>query len=652
MVNLNKPGQRVIMTGNEALARGALEAGVDFCSSYPGSPCVEVAESLFRLANKDEQLYGEWSSNEMVALEAAAAASFAGLRALCVMKQNGLAVTADLLLSLNHPGTRGGLVIVVGDDPGAHSSINEVDSRHFARHAEVPLLEPSTVEEARDMCRWAFELSEQIETYVIVRVVTRICHARGNLALGELPSKEKKIVKVEPWDRFVCFAPMHGMIHGRQKQARLIFEESAFNSYSGPEKAETVIVASGPASLYAREALELLALDKKVGLLKIGTTWPLPREKVLEHLQDAEQIVFFEESDPFLEQNVTSLLAQFGGKAYRFFGQVSGHVSGEAGPGLGELNTGLAAKSLAKVFNLPDPVKLPETGHLQSILKAEIPDREMTLCPGCPHRSSFWAIKCALELDGRQAFVLGDIGCYTLGIFKTGFMLLRSVMCMGSGIGLANGFGQLYRFGMNQPVLAVMGDSTFFHACLPGLVNGLYNRADFIAVVLDNTVTAMTGFQAHPGAGRTADGTAVEPLKIENITTGMGLKTIIADPHNLDETISALYGLLREKGPRVLILRKECALQAARKERKLYRVITEKCTGEACGCSNFCGQVFGCPAITITEDSKALISDVLCTGCGACALLCPRGAIVAVEEPVAQGTEKEAGSDGTDQGTL
>jgi indolepyruvate ferredoxin oxidoreductase, alpha subunit len=640
MIALNRPGHRVIMTGNEALARGALEAGVDFCSSYPGSPCVEVAESLFKLAGEN-QLYGEWSTNEMVALEAAAAASFAGLRALCVMKQNGLAVTADLLLSLNHPGTRGGLVIVVGDDPGAHSSINEVDSRHFARHAEVPLLEPSTVEEARAMCCWAFELSEQIETYVILRVVTRICHARGNLTLGELPLKEERKVKIEPWDRFFCFAPMHGMIHRRQEQARLIFEESLFNCYSGPEKAETVVVASGPALLYAREALELLALDQITGLFKIGTTWPLPREKVLNHLREAENIIFFEETDPFLEQNVTSLMAQHGGKAYRFFGQASGHISGEAGPGLGELNTGLAARGLAKVFNLPDPLKLPETDHLQGILKMEMPEREMTLCPGCPHRSSFWAIKCALELDGRQAFVLGDIGCYTLGIFKTGFMLLRSVMCMGSGIGLANGFGQLHRFGMNQPVLAVMGDSTFFHACLPALLNGLYNEADFIAVVLDNSITAMTGFQPHPGAGRNAAGVAVEPLKIENITTGMGLKTLIADPHDLDKTISALYGLLREKGPRVLILRRECALQAARKERKLYRVIAEKCAGETCGCNNFCGRVFGCPAITMTEDSKALISDTLCTGCGACAALCPRGAILAVDETFEQGSKKE-----------
>ncbi len=627
MFDLNQPGKRVIMTGNEAMARGALEAGVDFCSSYPGSPCVEVADSLFK-ASAAHNIYGEWSTNEMVALEAAAGASFAGLRALCVMKQNGMAVTADFLLSLNYPGTRGGLVIVVGDDPGAHSSINEVDSRHFARMAEVPLLEPATVAEARDITRWAFELSEQIETYVILRVTTRICHARGNLTLGDLPEKPERNVKIESWDRFLCIAPMHGMVHTRLEQARKRFEKSPFNVYSGPEKPEAVVAACGPAALYAREALELMGLEEKVGLLKLCTTWPLPRETVLEKLGSVDQIIFAEEADPFLEQNLTSLLAQFGEKAYRFYGQASGHISGEAGPGLGELNTDLLARGLAKVFERPDPVIEPETGHLKEILKVGIPEREMAMCPGCPHRASFWALKTALELDGRQGFVLGDIGCYTLGASKAGFYLLRSIMCMGSGVGLANGFGQLHRFGMNQPVCAVMGDSTFFHACLPALINGYYNKADFIAVVLDNSITAMTGFQPHPGVGLTATGEQVKPLKIEEVTAGLGLKTLIADPHRLNETIESLYSLLQEKGPRVIIMRKECALTAAKKERKLYLVDPEKCAGDSCGCNNFCGRVFGCPAISMNAESKALISDVLCTGCGACAALCPRGAIV------------------------
>lgn len=627
MIKANRPGKRVIMTGNEAMARGALEAGVDFCTSYPGSPCVEVAESLFKAAGACG-IYGEWSVNEMVALEAAAAASFTGLRALCVMKQNGLAVTADFLLSLNHPGTRGGLVIIVGDDPGAHSSINEVDSRHLARMAEVPLLEPATVAEARDLTRWAFELSEKLEPYVIIRVTTRICHARGNLVLNELPLKEEREVKVEPWDRYLCVGPMHGMVHSRMEQARKLFEQAPFNTYSGPEGAENVVVACGPAALYAREALELLGLESEVGLLKLGTTWPLPRETVLLKLKGAQRIIFAEETDPFLEQNITSLLAQCGEKLYRFFGQASGHISGEAGPGLGEMNTDLMTRGLAKIFERPDPVTVPETGHLREILQVSLPEREMAMCPGCPHRASFWALKTALELDGRQGFVLGDIGCYTLGASRAGYMLLRSVMCMGSGVGLANGFGQLHRFGMNQPVCAVMGDSTFYHACLPALINGTYNGADFLTVVLDNEVTAMTGFQPHPGVGLTASGERVRPLKIEGVAAALGLKAVVADPHRLDETVEILFNLLQEKGVRMLILRKECALTAAKKERRLYRVDPDLCAGDSCGCNHFCGRVFGCPAISIDAGGKALISDVLCTGCGACAALCPRGAIV------------------------
>ena len=630
MIDSKQAGQVVIMTGNEAMARGALEAGVDFVSSYPGSPCVEVAQSLFTVAD-GKTLYGEWSVNEMVGLEAAAAASFAGLKALCVMKQNGLAVTADFLLSLNHPVIRGGLVIIVGDDPGGHSSINEVDSRHFARHAEVPLLEPSTVEEARDMTRWAFELSVRLETFVIVRAVTRICHARSNLTLGRLPVKEKKVVEIKPVDRFICFPPLHGMVHDRLAMAGRLFEESPFNRYYGPKKARKIVAACGPAAIYAHEALELTGLEGKVGLLKLGTTWPLPEKMILNHLQEADEIVFFEETDPFMEQNIKALLAQSGGKAYRFYGQASGHISGERGPGLGELNTGLAAKALALVFDVPDPVSLPRTDHLEDLLGGSLPDRELSMCPGCPHRSSFWAIKNALEIDGRKGFVMGDIGCYTLGAFKTGFSLLRSVMCMGSGVGMANGFGQLHRFGMDQPVLAVMGDSTFFHACLPALINGRYNRSDFIAVVLDNHATAMTGFQPHPGSARTATGEEAAPVKIEAVTISMGLDTVVADPHQLDQTISVLYRLLQKEGTRVLVLRKECALAAAKKERRYYQVNTDKCIGDSCGCNNFCGHTFGCPAISISEDSKAYINDGLCTGCGACALLCPRQAIEEIQ---------------------
>ncbi|MBS4022451.1 MAG: indolepyruvate ferredoxin oxidoreductase subunit alpha [Dethiobacter sp.] len=626
----NEPGTTVILTGNEAMARGAMEAGVQFCASYPGSPCVEVADVLIRC--HDRGIYGEWSTNEIIALEAAAAASFSGMRSICVMKQNGLAVAADFLLSLNHSGVRGGLVLVVGDDPSAHSSINEVDSRHFARFAEIPLLEPSTVQEACDMTRWAFELSEKVQTLVIIRVVTRICHARGNVVLGELPLVSEKIPRIEPWDRFFCVSLAHLAVHVRQEQAREVFEECAFNQYEGPEDPVSVVVTSGPSSLYAREALSLLGIREKVGILKMGATWPVPRNYILNHLGKSENIIFFEETDAFLEQNITSVMAQFGDRKYHFFGQASGHVEGERGVGVGEMSTNQAVKALSKIFNIDNPLVRPNTSDIKEILRGGLPERELTMCPGCPHRSSFWAIKTALELDGREGFTLGDIGCYTLGALRGGFYLLRSVFCMGSGAGLANGFGQLHRFGFNQPVIALAGDSTFFHACIPALVSAQYNNANFTLVILDNGTTAMTGFQPHAGTGLTGQGTSTGPLIIENITRGLGIKTEIADPHQLKKTVELLYRMLKKQGPKVVILRKPCSLEASRIKRRLYQVNPVECIGDSCGCSRFCSRVFGCPAIFFdNEKGKAYINDLLCTGCGACSDLCPREAIYEVD---------------------
>lgn len=629
MISIDQPGKTVIYTGNEAMARGALEAGVRFCASYPGSPCVEVADLLFRLPER--AVYGEWSTNEIVAMEAAAAASFSGLRSLTVMKQNGIAVASDFLLSLNYAGVKGGLVLVVGDDPSAHSSINEVDSRHFARFAEVPLLEPATAEEARDMTRWAFELSEKTKTFVIIRVVTRICHARGNVVLGELPPVPDQVPYMGPFDRFLCVGFFHGLVHARQEEARKVFEDCTFNRYDGPPGASTVVVASGPSALYAREALTLLGKREEVGILKMGATWPVPRDFVLKHVGGADNIIFFEETDPFLEQNITSTLAQFGDRKYNFFGQASGHVKGEYGPGLGEMNPDQAVSSLSNIFGMEHPLAAPDPSIVNEILKEGLPQRELAMCPGCPHRSSFWAIKNALELDGREGIVLGDIGCYSLGASRAGFYLLRSIFCMGSGAGLANGFGQLHRFGFTQPVIALVGDSTFFHACLPALVSARYNNADFTLVVLDNSTTAMTGFQPHAGTGKTGSGAPALPMKIEDITTGMGIPTEIGDPHRLNDTLDTLYRMIKRKGPKVFILRKPCSLEAARVEKHLYQVDPDKCIGDDCGCSRFCSRTFGCPAIFFDrEKGKLYINDLLCTGCGACVDLCPRGAIYEV----------------------
>ncbi len=418
------------------------------------------------------------------------------------------------------------------------------------------------------------------------------------------------------------------MIHKRQARAKTIFENSNFNCYYGPEKASTVVIASGPPVLYVREAFKILGLEKKVGLLKLGTTWPLPHDLIIKHVSHADKIIFFEETDSFLEQNVTSLLAQHGSKTYKFFGQASGHVECDMGVGLGEMTPDNAVLGLAKVLNIENPLYNPHTSVVTGVIEDTLPERDLTMCPGCPHRSSFWAIQTALELDGRNGFVLGDIGCYTLGAFRAGNYILRSALCMGSGIGLANGFGQLHRFGFNQPVVALAGDSTFFHSCLPALVNAMYNNADFTLIILDNKTTAMTGFQPHPGTGLTARGEETVSITIDGITRAMGIKTMIADPHQLNDVVEILYGLFKEKGPKVLVLQKPCALRESHLKDRFFQVDHEKCIGDSCGCSRFCSRAFGCPAIFFDHElEKAYINDSLCNGCGACVDLCPRGAI-------------------------
>lgn len=624
-VQLDDPGRRVLLMGNEAIARGAIEAGLAFCSTYPGSPTVEIPATLFELGS-EFGIYGEWSVNEKVALEAAAAASFAGLRSMCVVKHNGLHVAADFLLTLNLSGNKGGLLLVVGDDPSAHSSLNETDSRHMAAHAEIPLLEPSTPREAKEMTAWALELSEQLRLVVMMRVTTRICHARGNVELGEISHREEK-PDFGIYDRFLGSALLHGMQHMKLQNARWAFETSPFNHYEGPADAATIVVACGPAVTYAREAIRRLGLTERVGLLKLGTTWPLPEDFVVGNLKSAHDVIFMEEIDPVLETRVKALLADKGLAGITFHGQASAEVGGSRGPGLGELNPDIATAALARITGAQLVTRRPAD---RPPAMGTVMDREMTFCAGCPHRASFWAIKSALEMDGRGGFALGDIGCYSLGALKTGYNALRTLHSMGSGLGLANGFGQLSRFGFDQPVMAVIGDSTFFHAGVPALINARYNEAKFTAVVLDNSATAMTGFQPHPGTGTRAGGAPAPTLTVEQVCAGLGIPVTVADPYDVEATVEAILDSIEQPGVNVLILRRACATMTGKQttEKRRFYVDQEKCRGDACGCARFCARVFACPGnIWDAAAGKAKIDDVVCVGCGVCATLCPQGAI-------------------------
>jgi indolepyruvate ferredoxin oxidoreductase, alpha subunit len=634
-------GAEVLLMGNEAIARGALEAGVRVAAGYPGTPSSEIIETLSRFAQAG-RLYVEWSTNEKVAMEVAAAASFAGLRSLCVMKQNGVNVASDFLLHLTSSGTRGGMIIITCDDPGALSSVNEGESRHFARLMEIPLLEPADFQEAKEMTRWAFTLSEEIRNVVMVRSVTRMSHASGNVVLGTLPDTGGKAEfhcdgPVSDPDRGpVISAPVvakHRLQQEKLQKARAIFEQSPFNTYRGPERLELLIITCSACHLYSREAVSLLDVENRVGILKLGTTWPLPPLLLKKVLTMAEKVLIVEEVLPFLEEQVKVLAAEqvheIGIKT--FYGKNDGAL-----PMVGELNPDLVAAAIGSILGV-EPPSLPVSyrGKLRK-LDGLAPKREQTFCPGCPHRASFWSIREALQRDHRGGFVCGDIGCYAMASLfpDAGFHVAKTLHAMGSGTGLASGFGKLGQFGMDQPVLAVCGDSTFYHAALPALINAVHQQSNITFIALDNCGTAMTGFQPHPGIAVNAMGEAASRVDIAALCGAMGVPVVTGDPFALTQTRETLNRLLEEPGVKILILRQSCALSPEKKGTKKFRVRVDEmlCRGDACGCNRLCTRIFRCPGLLWNrERKKAEIDEVICAGCGVCAGICPAGAILSEE---------------------
>ncbi len=638
-IALNAPGTSQLFIGNEAIARGALEAGIGFAAAYPGTPSSEIIGSLAQVA-KDLGIYVEWSVNEKVAVEAAAGASFAGIRALAAMKQNGVNVACDFLSNLVMSGIgKGGLVLIVCDDPSAISSSNEQDTRPVAKWLDIPLVEPGDFQEAKDMTKWLFDLSEELGTICMLRSVTRVAHARGNVKLGELPQIRHKaffdqvhdLSNLMPTRYIPVPSPVrHFFQHTRLNRAKEKFESVPFNRYVGPQDPELLIVTCGSCWLYSLDAVKALRIDDKVGILKLGTLWPLP-EKFLEvHVAKAKKILFVEEIDPFLEQSVMEFIAGLPNidRLPTFYGKRTGHLNA-----YGELNPDTVIKAISNILNLTyQPRPVDYNSRAESLRKSHVPERSMTFCPGCPHRATFWAIKNALKLDGRNGLVTGDIGCYSMAIGPAGFMQVRTMHCMGAGAGVANGLGKLGQFGFDQPVLAVVGDSTFYHATIPALVNGIYNRSNFILVILDNSATAMTGFQPHPGTGMTAIGEPTTVVSMEALCRALGARVEVCDPFDLESTTATLLDMMaQDGGAKVVIMRRECELVRSKKQKAPYRVYVDekKCIGESCGCDRLCTRIFLCPGLIWDKKAgKARIDDVICAGCGVCSDICPRGAIV------------------------
>ena len=636
--------QRVIakelITGNEAIARGAFEAGVRFATMYPGTPATEVVEKLATYGKENGPLV-QWAVNEKASIEMAAAASFSGLRSLCAMKHVGVNVAAEFLLYLNLSGCGAGMVLVWADDPGHHSSQNEQDSRNYAVMARLPMLEPATQEEARRMTRYAFELSEELELPVIVRTVTRLSHSRADVE-PEAPDAKSDSPPLFDKESIVRWSPVGGMVNKHQtllrknEQCRQIFEESEFNVYSGAAEPELLIIASGPPSIFAEEAIAHLDIGATTGLLRLGANCPLPYDLAKKHIAKAKNVLFVEEVDPVLEQAIRGIAPELSNQV-GFFGKLEkGIPVGNYVPACGELNVDLVVDAILKVQGKKEPIPI-EVASAQVDFTDDLPARMIGLCAGCPHRASYYATRKAIKRNDGKGFCVGDIGCYAMRVGPP-FFENKLLYAMGSSIGLANGFGLLEKhFGFDEPALAVIGDSTFFHAATPELTQMVYNGINGAILILDNGGTAMTGFQPSPGSGLDAYGEPAPILDMEAILRSYGIESIvIADPTDMEAFSDLIYEAMTNEGINVVIAKRQCELIRVYMHRRAgiseqpIRIDPEKCKGEKCMA---CLKEFPCPGLMYsTEAGVVLVNEAMCSRCGDCMQICRFDAINRSEE--------------------
>ena len=635
-------GSKVLLMGNEAIARGAIEAGVQLAAAYPGTPSSEIGEVLGEVA-KEAGVYFEWSTNETVAFELAAGASIVGARAMTMMKNAGFNLVMDLFMTLSYGGTKGGFVIVSADDPDAHYSSNEQDTRLAGIYGEIMVFEPQNQNQAKDMTKEAFDVSEMLELPVLLRSVTRISHASGNVELGEVRKGDNILGFNKHWKmpyRWNVYGPpgpveKHRWLHSRFKAMKEYVENSKFNKLS-MKGSDIGVITSGIAASYLMEVLDEFGCKDEINILDLGIVNPIPDKKVTELLKGSSKVIVIEEGDPAVE-NAVRLLAKEVAPNTEIYGKMFENRILEP---IGEVNTDIIRNAVASIFGKNLSVNL-ERKSLKKRIEEKLSPRSSTLCAGCPHLGSYWALRKVLEREEHAPIINGDIGCYEqggYGLFSkkidinddndrrykatSPYEMLDTIYIMGSGIGLAQG---QYHAGYKGKVVAVAGDSTFYHTCLPSVVNSVYNNADITFLIFDNTWTCMTGHQPNPTTGVRGNGDESKKLDIEQIVKSMGVEMVrTADPYKIKESMEAINEGLNYQGPSVVILRRECALQAARrKERSGFTVSIdkEKCTG----CKT-CVQV-GCPAV-VYKEGKADIDSLMCVNCGICTQVCKFGAIV------------------------
>jgi indolepyruvate ferredoxin oxidoreductase alpha subunit len=611
------PGKKVLLLGNEAIARGVVEAGIAVVTTYPGTPASEIGDSVSAIA-ADAGLYMEYSTNEMVAVEVAAGAAESGVRALTAMKHVGLNVAADMVMTLAYTGVRAGYVIVTADDPECYSSQNEQDNRFYALLSNLPCLEPSNPQEAKDMTVWAIETSEKLELPLLLRTTTRVSHTRGPVSYGRLAVPKthgeftrdtKRLVMVPANSR-----PKHEILLKTVEKAKKISETSPYNQIVRARRSTKLgVVSSGAAYNYAIEAADLLGAD--ADFLKLGMTHPLPEEMIGKFLKSHSQIVVVEELEPYLEMQIRAVAKDSAPDV-----EIYGKMGESYFPREGEFSTRMVATALSRITGKKIPVDFAETDKKYAEIARDLPRRPPILCAGCPHRASFFVVR---KAAGETTIFPTDIGCYALGAAPP--LSVGDIMiCMGASIGTAEGISRVT--GKNN--VAIIGDSTFFHAGIPGLINAVYNNHRVVVAVLDNLTTAMTGHQPHPGTGVTGMHGSTEKILIEKVAEGCGVKYVkVVDPFRVKEATAVLKEALQQSGPSVVVFRAPCVLVAHReKRRRGVKIVPFKITAGRCTDCMACVRSLGCPALLV-EDGKVWIDETLCAACGLCASVCPFGAI-------------------------
>ena len=593
------------LMGNAAIAMGAIAAGLNVVSGYPGTPSTEVLETTAK--HNDGSIYVEWSTNEKAAMELAAGAAYCGARTMVTMKQVGLNVASDPLMSLAYIGVKGGMVILVADDPGPISSQTEQDTRRFAAFSKLPCFDPSGVQEAYDMIQEAFAYSERYHTPVLFRPTTRVCHGYASITVKDVAEYQVTSPAgfVKDSSKWVIFPKLSYQNHIRMEKRNTELQ-SVFSGYPRnriyPETdtaCQKGIATHGISFSYTMEALHGKAAPR---LLKVATPFPFPEQLAVEFLQGLDEVLCLEELDPVIEQELVYLCGK-----YHLPTRIRGKLTEDVALA-GENSCDSVAADLAAFLGWQPPKQ--NTADQPP----ELPVRPPVLCAGCPHRASFFAVKEAMK--GKKSVFCGDIGCYTLGNAMP-LDMVDTCLCMGAGVNMTQGIGKIEP---DTTCFAFVGDSTFFASAITGMVNAVYNQANMTLVVLDNSTTAMTGHQPHPGTGKTMMGQVVDKVSIEDTLHGIGVKTVeTVNPLHLQEAIDCVKRVAVQDGVKAIIFKSPCAVLI--KSGKPAQIEESKCIQ----CKK-CIRTLGCPAIML-QDGKVQIEQALCTGCGLCAQVCPTAAI-------------------------